>query len=99
MFRELRPALDVPIPVATRATGARVANYARQVRYRTFQKRLCLMQKPLFFQGEIANASQKAWPCARDEIKISKKKTLVFDILIASRAQGHAFLEASAIAP
>ena len=37
------------------------------------------MQKPLFFQGEIENASQKAWPCARDEIKMSKNQCLFKD--------------------
>ena len=39
------------------------------------------MQKPLFFQGGIANASQKAWPCAQDEIKMSKNQCLFKDFL------------------
>ena len=37
------------------------------------------MQNTLFFQGKTVDASQKAWPCARDEINMSKNQCLFKD--------------------
>ena len=56
------------------------------------QKHVFLMQQPLFFQGEIANASQKAWPCARDEIKMSKNQWF-FNVFFVNIKKHNVFLK------